>query len=169
METALYYTLSTIAQTLAGSLGILVAVVLFKLAALGRVIDDGKDEMDRRNVNTTQAWPILLSQGFEAMAVHLETVQHMTNIRHHGPLRQATEKARAAYRAWGSINGWLYLTIVATVVDLALCFAALPFTPKVSASGHGWLVLCPAVGLGVLCVGLYAGLVVTMVRRPELS
>lgn len=37
---AIYYTLSTIAQTLAGALAILVAVALFKLAALQQVIEE---------------------------------------------------------------------------------------------------------------------------------
>jgi len=34
MENALYYTLSTIAQTLAGALAVLVAIVLFRLQRL---------------------------------------------------------------------------------------------------------------------------------------
>jgi hypothetical protein len=38
---------------------------------------------------------------FEVLAAHLETVLHMTGVRHHGPLRQASERAHAAYQRWG--------------------------------------------------------------------
>jgi hypothetical protein len=48
LETALYYTLSAIFQTLASSLGILVAGVLFKLATLGKVIEEAEDELAKQ-------------------------------------------------------------------------------------------------------------------------
>src|SRR5262249_57803030 len=67
---ALYYTLSTIAQTLAGALAVLVAVVLFKLAALASAMAPGKEMLgDMTNLQTT--WPILVNEGLEALAEHL--------------------------------------------------------------------------------------------------
>jgi hypothetical protein len=91
METALYYTLSTIAQTLAGALAILVAVVLFRLSTLGRVIEDGKAEMRARNIEPTQAWSVLRAGGFDALVEYLETKLNWSNVRNHGPLRTASD------------------------------------------------------------------------------
>ncbi len=51
METALYYTLSTIAQTLAGALAILVAVVLFKLSALAKEHEASADILNQHSVD----------------------------------------------------------------------------------------------------------------------
>jgi hypothetical protein len=51
---ALYYTLSTIAQTLAGALAILVAVVLFKLAALKQIIEESTGTFHVRSIDMKQ-------------------------------------------------------------------------------------------------------------------
>jgi hypothetical protein len=167
METALYYTLSTIAQTLAGALAILVAVVLFRFSTLGRVIEDGKAEMRARNIDPTQAWPVLRAGGFDALVDYLETKLNWSNVRNHGPLRTASERAYTAYRDWGRINQRLYATLAATVTDMALCFIALPFTPRIACSAPGtWTVLILAVGLGLTCFGLYVLLIAAMVGRP---
>jgi hypothetical protein len=167
METALYYTLSTIAQTLAGTLAILVAVALFKLSSLGRVIEAGQEEMRARNVDPAQAWPVLSAGGFDALAHYLETELHWSGIRQHSPLRTASEKAHTAYQDWGRINGRLYATLGATVTDMGLCFVALPFTPRIACSRLAvWAVLVVAVGLGIACLGLYVRLIAAMVRRP---
>jgi hypothetical protein len=165
MENALYYTLSTIAQTLAGSLGILVAVVLFKLAALGRVIDEGKDELARNSIDATLAWPHLRSGGLDALAAHVKKVLHF-DVRERPHVRRAAETAYAADQAWQAINTRLYLTVAATAVDIAMCFLALPFTPHIACSGWTGAVLAIVVGLGVVCLLLYVWLIVAMVRRP---
>ncbi len=69
MENALYYTLSTIAQTLAGALAILVAVVLFKLAALNKAIETAKESLQDLGTDEGITWPILRDQGVKALAV----------------------------------------------------------------------------------------------------
>jgi len=53
---ALYYTLSTIAQTLAGALAVLVAVVLFKLAALASAIAPGRQRQDHAEALLEGSW-----------------------------------------------------------------------------------------------------------------
>jgi hypothetical protein len=57
METALYYTLSTIAQTLAGALAILVAVILFRLSALKQTIDENRQVSAMRNIDVSLLGP----------------------------------------------------------------------------------------------------------------
>ena len=67
MDNALYYTLSTIAQTLAGALAILVAVVLFKLAALAKERELSADIFDTYSVDADVYLPIARTQGYDAM------------------------------------------------------------------------------------------------------
>ncbi len=58
MENALYYTLSTIAQTLAGALAILVAVVLFRLTVFDRQIETVKIVLRSVSLDPIKYWPI---------------------------------------------------------------------------------------------------------------
>jgi type IV secretory pathway VirB2 component (pilin) len=163
----LYYPLSTIAQTLAGALAILVAVVLFKLAAFSKAIEEGKNFLLERRADPATAWPILRDKGFEALAQYLETKGKYGDIRPDFNFRRVCEPAHAAYHTWGHINSRLYAALAATVLDIALCFAALPFTPRFARSqGATWSVQALAVGLGIICLLLYVRLIVAMVSRP---
>jgi hypothetical protein len=64
---ALYYTLSTIAQTLAGALAILVAAVLFKLSALARERELVAELFDTHGIDADVYLPMARAQGYDAM------------------------------------------------------------------------------------------------------
>jgi hypothetical protein len=151
---ALYYTLSTIAQTLAGALAILVAVVLFRLGARRTLIDAAKDTLRSQSVAPSVYWPVMRDSGYDAMAKEVEknTAWHLhQNV----DLRRVCEAAVAAYREWGRISPRLYAALGFTVGDIALCFIALPLTPHVACSqSAAWAVLLAAIGLGITCLGL---------------
>jgi hypothetical protein len=118
-------------------------------------------------IPATLAWPVLRAGGFEALVEYLETKLNWSNVGNHAPLRTASERAYIAYRDWGRINRRLYVTLAATVTDMALCFIALPFTTRLACSAVGtWTVLIVAVGLGLTCFGLYVLLIAAMVARP---
>jgi hypothetical protein len=68
MDNALYYTLSTIAQTLAGALAILVAAVLFKLSALARERELVAQLFDKHDIDADVYLPMARAQGYDAMA-----------------------------------------------------------------------------------------------------
>jgi hypothetical protein len=162
METALYYTLSTIAQTLAGALAILVAVVLFKLTGLAQTIERGKDEIRGLNLEVATAWPILRDHGYEAFAVSQSKVLNPSP-----GMRGGWEATHSAYKTWGGINRRLYTVLGFSVAAIILCFFALPFTPYVAFSPRvAWTILGLAVLLGISSLGLYVWLIVAMVRRP---
>lgn len=165
MENALYYSLSTIAQTLAGALAILVAVVLFKLAALSKAIEEGKDFLLERHADAARSWPILRDSGFEALAHYLETERSYGDIRPDFTWR-VCEAAHTAYKDWGLIKGRLYAGLGSSVADIGICFVALPFTPQIASSKWAPYLLALTVGLGIVCLLLYVWLIVAMVRRP---
>ncbi len=164
MENALYYTLSTIAQTLAGALAILVAVVLFKLSALARERERVAGLFDAHGIDADVYLPMARAQGYDAMAA--QVLKAGFNIAPNQQLRRACAVATAAYETWWRINLRLYLTLAASVVTIALCFIVLPFTPRLAASQSVLCVLAIAVGFGVVCLLLYVWLIVAMVRRP---
>ena len=165
METALYYTLSTIAQTLAGALAILVAVVLFRLGALGGSIERAKATLRAYSVEPTKYWPVLRDHGYEVMA---DQVLSQTNSEQHQnqDLRRDCDAAVAAYKDWGRINRRLYTVLGFTVVNIAACLAALPYTPSLVGCGCATHVIWTTVGLSIICLLLYVWLITAMVRRP---
>jgi hypothetical protein len=57
METALYYTFSTIAQTLASALGLLAVFLALRINAFNRVIYDNMHELQRRRQSDTSEVP----------------------------------------------------------------------------------------------------------------
>jgi len=67
MENALYYTLSTVAQTLAGALAVLVAFVVVRLGRLDDIVGDGEATLRSREGPTDDVLRILLDKGPEAM------------------------------------------------------------------------------------------------------
>ena len=157
--TAIYYTLSTVAQTLAGALAILVAVVLFKLTALRSVIDTGKDTLRSYSLEPAVYWSVLRDHGYQAMA---ERALKDLNYEMSGnrDLERAGEAARVAYEDWGRINYRLGVVLAFSVVNITLCFVALPFTPAFAFSRPiAWAILGDASGLGVTCVALYLWLI----------
>jgi hypothetical protein len=106
METALYYTLSTISQTLAGALAVLVAVVLSQWS---RVNDTAQVGGDLPQVRTPR-----------------------------------------------QVRPRLYCAVGCSLVDIAVCFAAPPFTPAIAPYGTATtVVLAVTVTLGVACLVLY--------------
>jgi hypothetical protein len=162
----LLYTLSTIAQTLAGALAILVTVVVFRLAMLRTLIEAAKDSLRSYSVDPSIYWPSVRDFGYEAMADQAQ--KDGGYILHHSrDLRRACDAAVKAYHEWGRINPRLYAALGFTVADIALCFIALPLTPRITCSQSATrAILLAAIGLGITCLGLYVRLIAAMVRRP---
>jgi hypothetical protein len=80
METALYYTLSTIAQTLAGALAVMVAFVLLRLKDLEDNVGSGQAVLVSKSgtVPFAESWPLGvirtagpgLSRGHDTLGVY---------------------------------------------------------------------------------------------------
>jgi hypothetical protein len=164
METALYYTLSTIAQTLAGALAILVAVVLFKLSALAKEHEASADILNQHSVDADVYLPMARTHGYDAMAARVQEVMGWA-ITHRQQLRRACAAATAAFNTWGRINSRPYAALGTSVVDIAACFIGLPFTPRLASSPWAPCLLVFTVGLGIVCLLLYVWLIVAIVRK----
>jgi hypothetical protein len=165
MENALYYTLSTIAQTLAGAFAILAAVVLFKLSSLAKEQEVAAAILNEHDIDADVYLPIARKRGFHAMAEEARTRGGLT-IAHIQRVRRACAAATAAYNAWDGINRRLFVALGATVLAISVCFVTLPFTPQLAASQAASCLLFLTVALGIICLLLYVWLIVAMVRRP---
>jgi hypothetical protein len=99
-ENALYYTLSTIAQALAGAFAVLAAFVLFRLLAVDRAIQEGKNLLRLYDdvVPYVETWAALRQSGWLGVDQLFRT--KTTGWRFPSGMRQTCEAAHEAYRAW---------------------------------------------------------------------
>lgn len=160
METTLYYTLSTIAQTLAGALAVLVAFVLFKLSGLDGAMHLAQYELQGQyGSDWRKLWDALCAGGLEGL--EKEAQAHVDHPR----LRAAYQAGRIAFRMRPRITRRLYVALGFSVADIALCFILLPFAPALKCHPHlVALVLTLTVGLGIVCLLLYVWLIAAMVE-----
>ena len=166
MENALYYTLSTVAQTLAGALAVLVAFVVVRLGRLDDIIGHGEATLRSKGGPTDEALRILLDQGPEAMDVFYK--EKTSNTLKVGGGWEAYTPAYQAGRDRPIIKQRLYVALGFTVAAIVVCFIALPLTPWITCSrlAIGSTVFM-AVGLGLLNLGLYVWLIRAIVGRVK--
>jgi hypothetical protein len=158
--TALYYTFSTIAQTLAGALAVLVAFTLFGLAKLDEAIRKGQAELLRYS-QWPKRWEALRAGGLKGLEDDVGTA--VTQL----DLRIAYHEASVSAGLRPGVLHALRIALAATVVDIGLCFIALPFTPNLaSLPSLAWSTAGATITLGIVCLWLYWRLIAAMVDRP---
>jgi hypothetical protein len=159
--TTLYYTFSTIAQTLAGALAVLVAFTLFGLAKLDEAIRKGQAGLLDRYSDPARRWQVLRVGGLKGLEDDLGSVvtEPDKRVEYH--------EAHAAAGQRPDVLSSLRWALAATVADIALCFIALPLTPTLAGRATlAWIMAGMAVVLGVACLWLYWRLIAAMVGRP---
>lgn len=167
----LYYTFSTIAQTLASALAVLVAFVLFRLSALDRIMEDA-----RRSVGLfalilpeVDVWGLVREGGWAGL-FESEHKDKVYQYRLRPDLRFMYDAARDAWRLRKQIKSHLTAALVVTVFDIALCFVSLALTrstqPAVQPYPAGFVLATAALG-GIICLILYVRLIGAIVRHPS--
>ena len=158
---ALYYTFSTIAQTLSGAVAVLVAFVLFRLNDLDKKIDLGNERLRALGKPYLEARETLAKHGIVALKKFLEG-----KVTFHPEAEEDCRVAYGASRTRTMVTRLLYVSLVMTGLDIAACFVALPATPALIDSGWTLWSIVALVGLGIICLLLYIWLIVSMVKRP---
>ena len=133
----IYYTLSTIAQTLAGALAVLVAIVLFNF--------------NRAN-DARQNGAALVSAGEALPSTTWWTRRAFLRKFGQGGQRELADRYYKATK----VRPRLYRALVLSLLNVAVCFAALPLSPMLL--DNCWLaviVLTATSVLGVVCLFLY--------------
>ena len=162
MENALYYTLSTISQTLAGALAVMVAFVLLNLPVMDSDIRRARLYLRQWEeiVPVQETWAVLLRGGVAALA-ESEPGRRIGDA-FRDPHRHMLEDGRIAWQRRLPITRLLYAGLAASAITIAFCGVALARVPS-------YLNSPPWPGtLLVVCLSLYAGLIIAIVGpRPE--
>jgi len=145
-STTIYYTLSTIAQTLAGALAVLVAIVLSNTS---------------RAADAIHAAPTLDPAGKTAPSTKWWTRRGFV-----GQFQDVNQRLLAdRYYTATKLRPRLYHTIAFSLVDVAVCFAALPLTLTLAENCLvAAVVLAVASALGILCLVLSWRFAVAVIR-----
>lgn len=158
-ETALYYTFSTIAQTLAGGIALLAAFVLYRLNILneemrwnGGVLAGGINTGEARTLNGEARYHELLD-----LAARSNNAGRPTEFRRLKLLVPFRRSLLCLFR--------FSISITAVVIFASVFF--IPFAPKQQKTDFiacvAWLIIA---GFGV-CIGSYARLIRTSLRDPQ--
>ena len=141
-SSAIYYTLSTIAQTLAAALAVLVAIVLFNFTRANDAIQNG-------------------------IALDPAGAPSMRWRTRRGFLRQFASQRQLADRYYTAtkVRPRLYRAIAFSLVDVAMCFAGLPLASTLAENcSVAAAVLAVTSALGIVCLVLYWQLTITVIR-----
>lgn len=163
-ENALFYTFSTIPQTLAGGAAILVAVVLYRLADVDRTIDQASHYLETvwRGRPFRQAWRALERGGWRAVDA---VVGQWEGFSLTVDDQSACRRAYRAIRIRQQIIFLLYSSLALTVADILVCLASIPMTPRLMRlEGNANQVVVGILTLTCLCLGFYARLIWAMVQ-----
>jgi hypothetical protein len=163
IDNMLYYTLSTIAQTLAAAFGVLTAMVLVRLSTIQSALGTAKAAVRQTwGGNYERVWKALREGGLAG----LEKAEF-------NPLAQDAlmqGRLQAGYEAWlewGRLVLAIKDALIPTGVDIAVCFLALPAVPwLVSHPVYAWTTVVVAVAGAILCLVRYGRLITWLVDRP---
>ncbi len=170
MESALYYTLSTIAQALAGALAVPVAFVVLWLSNADSDIRRGKSLLSMKFTPSNEAWKSLCDGGLEALDNFAASKRAVADPGWaHPSEREIYAAAYEANQKRPRITSRLYLALAFSIFTIALCFTLLPFTPVLSSYRVAAAsLLFAGVVLGLVCLGLYVRLILALVReKPQ--
>lgn len=172
VESALFYTMSTIAQTLAAAMGLLGAIVLFALQETTRSIDRAARQLvavPHEGVSALYINHLLTRRGFHELArVYGTMFQPGTGaatssdaLVHYSTLTWELDHDRALRRAF-----WTALFASGIVITAALICCGL--APELSVSVHiGHIVLGTVMAGAVSCLVLYGFLLRVMLRSSS--
>jgi hypothetical protein len=110
--------------------------------------------------------PILKKQGWEALRKLL--VERDDELAGDTDAPRIFRAAHIAWRFRAQTAFWLKLSLGSSILAIALCFAALPFTPRIVCSPLATgAILTLAVGLGIASLVLYWRLIWTILGRID--
>jgi hypothetical protein len=162
-ENTLYYTLSTIAQTLAAAFGVLTAIVLVRLSTIQSVIGATKTAVHETwGNNFNKAWAAIREGGLDGLRKKQFNPDAQDVMR-----RSRFQAGYEAWLEWGGLVPSVKNALVPTGLDVAVCFLALPFVPSLCRSPVlAWIIMLGSVVLAVVCLERYGRLIMRLVARP---
>jgi hypothetical protein len=163
IDNTLYYTLSTIAQTLAAAFGVLTAIVLVRLSTIQSALGTAKGAVRHTwGGNYVKAWNALREGGLAGLQ-KAEFNPAVQDALTQGRLQAGHE----AWLEWGRLVPAIKDALIPTGADIAVCFLALPAVPwLVFHPVYAWTTMMVAVAGAILCLVRYGRLITWLVDRP---
>jgi hypothetical protein len=172
-ENALYYTLSTIAQTLAAGFGIVAAFVLFRLPQIEQAITKAQVTFEgyKTYIEPEEMWLILKREGTAGLQRRLKDIQEEKNVTFDDlvTLYEQIEDLEFWLPTWSTVHRNLKITVVLTAFDVALCLIALPSVPLFLAHFDKSIVIIgTTVILAVVCIALYCFFILALISPGKI-
>jgi hypothetical protein len=159
----IYYTLSTISQTLAGALAVLVAFVVLRVQQCDTALANGEQWFFSNVKNDRAAWRVNLEHGIDQVVERFK-IPHP--VEHH--IQVACAQANVAWHTRRQVITRLRVSLGLTLPTIGLCIIALPFTPRLASERCiGWAVLASAVLLTLGCLAAYASLILSIATQAK--
>ncbi len=170
--TALYYTLSTIAQTLAAGFAVLSAFVLFRLQGVETELMKATNAFAAfpDYFQPDEVWTILHREGVSGLERRLEQIETEKGVTvvAFRSLGRPAQMVLIWWPVWTRTIRTLRLALLITIVDIAASLIALPLVPRLAtAQAAVWLVLV-VVALAVAAVLLYARMILLLLKPAKL-
>jgi hypothetical protein len=161
MENALYYTLSTIAQSLAAAFALLGAFVLFRLQHLSSVCASTGKTVIRPYLPNETARFLLANGDFEELSKYLATQQVKEEpINHPHSLEAARDAFGRAIAHRADVVARLRRAMITTGGTLVFAIAGLSLAPIVAkVSIAPWVVLAVGIANFCVCLAMYGRMI----------
>ena len=169
LQSALFYSLSTVAQTLSGAMGLLGAIVLFALQESARSIERAADKLTQiphDSVSPLYLRHLLTRRSFHEIARHYGQF-----LQTRGSSETSTEGlVQYATLTWeldhdNALRRWFWRALLSTGIVIALSLVGCAFAPQLSANQRvGQTVLAIDILGAVGCLVMYALLLRVMLR-----
>ena len=169
LQTALFYSLSTVAQTLSGAMGLLGAIVLFALQESTRSIERAATkltEIPHEEVNPLYLRHLLTRRSFHEIA------RHYGQLLEPGGSSETSMEGLVQYSTltWeldhdNALRRTFWIALVASGIVVAFSLICCPLTPQLSANARVGQAVLGVDALGaVSCLVMYGFLLRVMLR-----
>jgi len=158
VENTLFYTFSTIAQTLASAIALLAALVLYRLQRISEAIDLAMSQVRQPYSLNTEAQLALEEEKYS------EVLEYLNNARPDNPGMAASAAYIGRKRRFESLlvlqrdlRRWLQFALVLSVIVIAISVAAIAVVPLITHSSiAATLTLVTIVAAFIWCLVVYA-------------
>ena len=171
---ALYYTFSTVAQSLAAGFAVLAAFVLYRLQHIEQQLTSANSVFDRFSnyITTTEIWTTILSDGLEALETRMRVLEKERNTSFYS--RSTVEGPVNAVLLWWPIWKktvlWLKVSLITTIGDIALALSLLPLVPSLTAVPAPCnSILVAVVAIAIAALLMYGRLILLLLNPARLS
>lgn len=167
MENALFYTFSTIAQTLAAAIALLGAFVLYRLQTLNAELEDAGLSVIQPYLPNQEARRLVAQRDYAGLIKFLtETPPRDAGEANNPFISSKRNRLPFLVALKGQLHCLLKFALAFTVVLIAAAVVVLASTPAIAASpGVVWGVFAVGIAAFLACLSVYAVLILKAVHE----